>query len=60
MIKLELQNYCQDGCMAFKPVEKHVEPLMMVITCENRTHCAYLVNYLRKHALKGEEVNEEE
>ena len=59
MIKLELQNYCQDGCMAFKPANTHVGPLM-VITCENRAHCNYLVNYLKKHALKGEEVNEEE
>ena len=53
MIELDLEKYCQEGCMRFEPLvvrtSCHID-----IRCEHAQECKYLLRYLTNHATNKE------
>lgn len=59
MIRLELDDYCQEDCIDFDPDCEKVRTLTwtdeddeVVVRCENRNKCKKLFNHLRNYASK--------
>ncbi len=62
MITLNLEDYCQEGCMRFEPkVLKGLRPgdAVIIVSCEHSAECQYMLRYLKKHGLETSDLSDE-
>lgn len=57
MIELDLEPYCQEGCMRFEPNVVRTSYEDFAIRCEHGPACKFMLHYLKKRMEENNDNN---